>query len=191
MARRPWPLGTTLLARPMLAAACAQPADDPAPAAAVTPEAYELANIRATNIIPKSSPATLVATFEKYCLDAPHNSARIASALRAADFVAVPTSNAASITAFVVDDSRPMVMVSDDGRTCAVAAKSRTGQTARIQRMIATRFPQARPLDPGTVAANTELAVRLAGAQAGVVFLQRLAPTISNSRLILGIMRDK
>jgi|GEM_PF-987652 len=191
MAWRARPKGATLLSVPALVAACAVPAAAPDPAVpVVTAEVYELANIRAGNVVPKSSPATLVATFEKYCLEGSHAPARISRALRAADYVAVPKGKPGPITAFVVDDSRPMVMLADDGRSCAVAAASRTGQSARIQSMIASRFPQAQALDPPEVGANTELAVHVTGANAGVIFVQRLAPTVSHSRLILGIVRE-
>lgn len=155
----------------------------------VPPELFELANMRHANVVPKSSPAALVAAFEKFCLDGARNPAQAAARLRAADYVAVPQAAPNGLTAFVVDDSRPMVLVSDDGRTCAVGAAARTGQTARIRAMIAQRFPAATPLPPASVSPNTELAMQAPGADGGVIFLQRLAPTISHSRLILGIWR--
>ena len=186
---RSWPVGMALLT--VLVAACAVPTVGPDPAAAaVPPEIYELANIRPCYVVPKSSPATLVATFEKYCLDGSHDPARVAGALRAADFVAVPRAEQATVTSFVVDESRPLVMLSDDGRACAVGAVARTGQFARIQSMIASRFPGAQPLDRSTAGVETELAVQVTGSNAGVIFVSRLAPTISNSRLILGILRQ-
>ena len=183
--------GLAVLVVPVLVAACAAPQTEAAnaPRQVVAPEIYELANMRPSNIVPKSSPDTLVATFKKYCLNGAHDAAKVAASLRSADFVAVPQTGANGITAFVVDDSRPMVMVSDDGRTCAVAAESRTGQTARIRGMIAQQFPAATALDPASISPNTELAMQAPGADGGVIFLQRLAPTISNSRLILGIWR--
>ncbi|OIQ05458.1 MAG: hypothetical protein AUK60_10135 [Rhodobacteraceae bacterium CG2_30_10_405] len=175
-----------MLGLPVLLAACTAA---PAATQAVAPEVYELANMRPGNVVPKSSPAALVSAFGKYCLDGPPDPAGVAARLRAADYVAVPQTTPNGITAFVVDDSRPMVMVSDDGRTCAVGAASRTGQSARIRGLIAKRFPGATPLDPASVSPNTELAVQAPGAQGGVIFLQRLAPAISHSRLILGIWR--
>lgn len=191
MSGRAWPIRLAWLAVPAVAAACNVPGADPDPIGVpVTPDVYELANIRHSNIVPKSSPATLVATFETYCLDGPSDVQRVAAKLRAADFVAVPKDQPSAITAFVVDDSRPLVMLSDDGRTCAVVAKSRTGQTTRIQRMIASRFPGAKALDPAAVSDQIELAVQITGARAGVIFVKRLAPSISNSRLILGILRQ-
>ncbi len=165
----------------------------------VAPEVYELANIRPDNVVPKSSPSALVNTFEDFCLDGSHDPAQVAARLRRAGFVAVPkalpgapqAAQPTTITADVVDDRRPMVMISEDGRTCAVIALSRTGQTARIQEMIAQRFPSAQALDPAAISQGTELAVRVTGAGAGVLFVQRLAPTIPHSRLILGIVRER
>jgi hypothetical protein len=180
--------GKALLAVPALVAACASPGAPPARTPVATPEVFELANMRPSNVVPKSSPKALVSAFQKYCLNGPHDPARVAASLRAADFVAVPNASSNGVSAFVVDDSRPMVMISQNGRTCAVAAAARTGQTARIRSMIAGQFPQARPVDPATVSPNTELAVNAPGT--GVIFVQRLASEISNSRLILGVLRD-
>ncbi|MDP4033006.1 MAG: hypothetical protein Q8P60_09200 [Pseudorhodobacter sp.] len=180
-----------LLAVPVLVAACAAPQTEAATAQrqVVAPEVYELANMRPGNVVPKSSPTALVGAFTKYCLNGSHDPANVATRLRSVDYVVVPQVGATGISAYVVDDRRPMVMVSNDGRTCAVGAKSRTGQTARIQNMIAQRFPAATAIDPAHVSPNTELALQAPGADGGVIFLQRLAPTISHSRLILGIWR--
>ncbi|MGQ0610599.1 MAG: hypothetical protein ACT4N9_05790 [Paracoccaceae bacterium] len=179
-------------------AACTSPGTPPQPGQ-IAPELYELANIRPSNIVPKSSPSTLVKTFEAYCLDGAHDPARVGARLRSAGFVEVPTdilgqptvTQPTNVTAYAVDDTRPLVMLSSDGRTCAVAAESRTGQTARIREMIAQRFPSARPLDPSTLDPGIEIATAVTGAANGVVFVKRLAPSISNSRLILGIVRDQ
>lgn len=177
------------LAVPVLVAACAAPQTEAAtaPGQVAAPEIYELANMRPGNVVPKSSPSALMSAFTKYCLDGSRDPARVGASLRSADYVAVPQTAPNGITAFVVDDSRPMVMVSQDGRTCAVGAASRTGQTARIRSMIAERFPAATALDPASVSPNTELAMLAPGA--GVIFVQRLVTTISNTRLVLGIWR--
>lgn len=178
--------------------ACVQPTAPPKPGE-VAPEIYELANIRPSNVVPKASPSNLVNTFETFCLDGSHDPARIAERLRSASFVPLPKevpgwpslAQQTNVTAFAVDDNRPLVMLSDDGQTCAVGAESRTGQTARIQEMIAQRFPSAQALDPQTVSSGTETAFLVQGSASGVIFVQRIAPSISNSRLILGIIRDQ
>ena len=152
-----------------------------------SPEFYEFANMRASNIVPKSSAAAFVGAFERFCLDAGQDAVDTAGALRAADYVAGPRRNGDTMTAFVVDDRRPMVQISDDGRFCAVVAEARTGQSARVRRMVSRRFAGAQPLP--TNAPGTELAVRVAGDHAGLIELRRLAPADSGSRVILAILR--
>jgi hypothetical protein len=164
-------------------------AHQPASPVPVTPEVLELANMRFSNVVPKSSPAALVQTFERFCLGPQRSVAEVKAALRAADFVEVPSVQPNGVTSFVVDDRRPMVLLGDDGQLCAVGAQSRTGQTARIQSMINRRFPQAQALNPATVSKNTEYAVRTAGSDGDTIFLQRIAPFVMQSRLILGIRR--
>ncbi|MFN3293860.1 MAG: hypothetical protein ACK414_10450, partial [Gemmobacter sp.] len=60
--------------------------------------------------------------------------------------------------AFVVDDSRPAVLLGVDGRSCAVAARARTGQAQRIAAMVARRFPGAQAVDPARIGPRTESA---------------------------------
>lgn len=152
-----------------------------------TPETLELANMNPANVIPKSSPAQLVAGFERYCLDtAP---AAVPAALRGSDYVEVPRRAGGRVRSFVVDDRRPAVMLSDDGRACAVAAASRTGQTERLRAMVARRFPGAVPVDPARIGSRTEQAWAVPGAAGGIVFVQRLTAPAQPSRLILGFQR--
>jgi hypothetical protein len=155
----------------------------------VTPEVLELANMRLSNVVPKSSPAALVRSFEQFCLSQKRMPVDIKAALRSADYVEAPSVEPNGTTAFVVDDRRPMVILGDDGQLCAVGAQSRTGQTARIHRMINRRFPEAQVLEPASVSNNTEYAVRTHGAHGDIIFLQRIAPFVTQSRLILGIRR--
>ena len=154
----------------------------------VTPEVLEIANMRLSNVVPKSSPAALVQNFERFCLGG-STPASIRAALRASDYVEAPSLQPNGVTAFVVDDRRPMVMLDDAGLLCAVGAQSRTGQTARIHRMINSRFPNADVLDPASISTNTEYAVRVGGAGGDIIFLQRIAPLVTQSKLILGIRR--
>lgn len=168
-------------------AGCVPAADGTQQRPAHTAELYEFANIRESNIIPKSSPAALVKAFEKFCLDAGRDAKGVARQLRAADYVAAPNYATNGQAAFVVDDTRPMVVISDDGRFCAVVAKSRTGQTARIRSMIDQRFAGARSIAPATL--KTEILVQTSGRNAGLVTLRRLAPNLAGSRLVLAIQR--
>jgi hypothetical protein len=128
----------------------------PAPGPGAGSDAFELANLRPSNAIPKSSPARLVAGFESICLDGPADPDRAAAALRARDYV--ETRAGGQTRAFVVDDSRPAVLLGRDGRSCAVAAKARTGQTERIRTMVGRRYPKAQALDPARIGPRTERA---------------------------------
>jgi len=120
------------------------------------PEGFELANIDDANILPKSSPAQFVGAFARFCLDTAD--ADRPGALRGADYVAFGRARSASrVRTFVVDDRRPAVMLGGGG-DCAVAAEARTGQSARAARLIAERFPAARPIEPGGLGPNAETA---------------------------------
>jgi hypothetical protein len=171
-----------VLAAVLLLAACAG-------GAKAAPEIHELANIDDWNLVPKSSPARFVAGFERFCLDTPPLPATVAAALRGADYVPVPERRADGVTTFVVDDSRPMVMLLANGRGCAVAAESRSGQTERLRAMVGRRFPEATSIDPALVGRNTETAWLAPGPNGGIVFVQRLGTPSTPSRLILGIWR--
>lgn len=146
----------------LLAAGCAAPT--------VPPDTAELRNIRDSNIVPKSPPARLAATFETVCLDGPTDPNAAAAALRSMDYVEWPGAGD-GMRSFVVDDSRPAVMLDAAGRACAVAAQARTGQTERLRRLIADRFPAARalPPPPGTSEA-------WATGDGGTITLRRTAP---------------
>lgn len=102
--------------------------------------------MRPSNIVPKTTPTRLVTMFQDICLDAPATTEANAARLRAMDYVEVPARQRRAIRSFVVDDSRPAILLAADGTGCAVAAQSRTGQTERLRRLIAERFPQARPI---------------------------------------------
>ncbi|MCC0076268.1 MAG: hypothetical protein H6898_06725 [Rhodobacter sp.] len=154
-------------------------------------EVLEFANMRASNRVPKSTGTALVGAFERFCLDSGRDPAAIGAALRRADYVAAPGQSGDSATAYVVDDRRPMVQVSDDGRFCAVVAEARTGQSARIQRLVNRRFPDAQPVEPSGPA--DAFTLRVSGAHDGFVALRRQVPTptASGSRLILAIQHSQ
>lgn len=122
------------------------------------PDAFELANMRPWNTVPATSPARLVAGFEAACLDGPADPNRAAAALRARDYVETRRRPGAVTRGFVVDDTRPAVLLGADGRSCAVAAKARTGQAQRIAAMVARRFPRAQAVDPARISPRTESA---------------------------------
>lgn len=157
------------------------------PTGQLTSDIHELANIRPSNIVPKSSPKQLAGTFERFCLDGPRSAGRMESALRAADYVPVPLRNR-SIRAFVVDDKRPMVAISVSGRICTVEAESRTGQTERLRKLVADRFPNAIHYDAGELARlNLEQAWYIPSV--GKLTLKRNSSPSTPSSLIFTIWR--
>lgn len=162
----------------LLLAACS--AAPTGPFGSTGPDAYELANIAPWNVVPNSPPARFVSVFERVCLDGPRDPDAAARSLRAMDYVEVPGSG--PLRSFVVDDSRPAVMIARDGSACAVGAESRTGQTERARALVLRRFPAATPLDP------TPLGAEQAWAAGGaVIFLQRDGAPDDPARLLLAI----
>lgn len=117
----------------------------------VSSDTAELRNMWRGNLVPKSSPASMVLAFDRFCTAGPRDDA----ALRAAGYVPLPE-NTAGTRAYVIDDSRPAVAVSD--RMCLVQAESRTGQTARFQNYVAATYPGARAIDPTPLGRNIEQA---------------------------------
>ncbi|WP_323042093.1 hypothetical protein [Gemmobacter sp.] len=144
------------------------------------PEGLELANIRPSNIVPKTSPARLATMFADICLDGPADADTAAARLRAMDYVEVPARHPRAIRSFVVDDSRPAVMLGADGRSCALAAQSRTGQTERLRSLIAGRYPQATAFSAAGIEQGWVL-----GAGQGTVALRRVVRPGKPSELIV------
>ncbi|MGA1684583.1 MAG: hypothetical protein ACO38S_08740 [Gemmobacter sp.] len=145
-----------------------------APGAGQGPEAIELANIAEPNIVPKSSPAQFARAFERFCLDTPAEAR--AETLRAADYVPfAPVRASSRVRTFVVDDRRPAVMLAGEG-DCAVAAEARTGQSARVARLVAARFPAARPVEPARLGPNVEAAWLSRSGGPVILTLRQLRP---------------
>ncbi|NHF71860.1 hypothetical protein [Paracoccus xiamenensis] len=121
-------------------AACGGMADDSSFA-----ERQELANIKTKNVVPLSSGATLMNTFQTYCLNGDPSPTARAARLRAAGYV--PDGGWRNgVRRFVTDNSKPMVQLSQDGGLCGVHARARTGQDAEIRRRISMWFPEATPV---------------------------------------------
>jgi hypothetical protein len=159
----------------------------PVPGPGAGSDAFELANLRPPNAIPRTSPARLVAGFEAACLDGPADPDRAAAMLRKADYVETRRRPGARTRGFVVDDSRPAVLLGVDGRSCAVAAKARTGQTERIRAMIARRYPRAQVLDPARIGPRSESAWSTGG---GLIVLNRVVLPGRPSELLLIRLRS-
>lgn len=117
----------------------------------VSPDTAELRNMWRFNLVPKSSPALMVSAFDRFCVEGPRDDA----ALRAAGYVPLPEKTPGA-RAYVIDDRRPAVAVSD--KMCVVQAESRTGQTTRFQNYVAATYPGARAVDPAPLGQNIEQA---------------------------------
>lgn len=144
------------------------------------PETIELRAMPPALAVPATAPAALVASFESLCLDGPRAPDALAQRLRATDYVEAPQRGAGGMRSFVVEDRRPMVMLSADGTACAVAARARSGQRARIDAMMARRFPDA----PAVTVAGAEIAWH-AGPPQGVILLRRVNHPAQPSRVVL------
>ena len=119
----------------------------------VSPDAAEFANAWRSNLVPKSSPSALIGAFDRFCVSRPSN---VDATLRRAGYVPVPGSKRGDARAYIVDDRRPAVAVGD--QICMVEAKSRTGQTDRMQGYMRERFPDTRPLSVKSFGMNIEQA---------------------------------
>ena len=161
------------------------------PSPPITPESFELANIDPDNIVPKSSPAALVRAFSDFCVDQIGNLGALPDLLRSRDYVAVPKLRAnGQFLFFVVDDKRPMVMLSEGAQssTCAVAAESRTGQTNRVLSFVATEFPEARPIDPARIGPTAEAAWFI-GETTTIIFILREGTQSAPAQIVVGLTR--
>jgi len=104
------------------------------------PDAAELANIRESNIVPKSSATAFVKTFDKFCVSGPQAPATKEALLRDAGYVPLRRVRN-GVRSFASDDRRPAVIFSD--RLCMVQVRSRAGQTNRVRRYVQDSFPKA------------------------------------------------
>lgn len=121
----------------------------------ISSDEAEFANIWRANQVPKSPPEIMVRAFNSYCAPAAPRQ-ETDTALRRVGYVPVPHDRSAEVTAYVIDDIRPAVAVSD--RMCLVQAKARSGQTDRFQRYVSETFPKARALDPAPFGKSIEQA---------------------------------
>ena len=131
----------------------------------------ELANIKPSNIVPKSSPSQLVKVFDQFCTDAPRRHSEHEAALRNASYVPKQPRQISAPQVFLVDDLRPAVAVSDT--VCMVQARSRTGQTERVADYVAARFANAKPLDPAPLGHHIERAWSVSLPDAAVIATER------------------
>ncbi len=108
------------------------------------------------NQVPKATPAQMVATFDRFCVNGSRDTAQAERDLRAAEYIPLPNSRSPGARAWVEDDEAPAVALSDS--MCVVAASSRSGQTDRFRRYVADTFPRARAVDPSPLGKTIEQA---------------------------------
>ncbi|UWQ33624.1 hypothetical protein K3555_03645 [Leisingera sp. M527] len=152
------------------------------------PDAYELANIKDSNIVPKSSPTAFVKTFDKFCTKGPRDSQAAERLLRASSYVPLRRRARNGGRVYVVDDRRPAVAVSSRG--CMVQAHSRTGQTERVRRYVAAAFPSAVRVPADRLKQHRfEEAWVLSGDQHGIVATRRTVESGNHSNYALVLYR--
>ncbi|MFN3274518.1 MAG: hypothetical protein ACK41U_07590 [Paracoccus sp. (in: a-proteobacteria)] len=148
-------------------------------------ERQELANITPNLMVPATRPASLIASFKRYCVEMPSDSAARTAQLRATDYI--PMGGWINgFRSFVVADMRPMVILTEDGKRCAVRARARTGQTSAISREIARTWPAARQISPPR---RYEAAWETSPGQAEVIGLLRHAGGPSQNEITLVLTR--
>jgi len=158
------------------------------PRSAITPDMVELGNIRASHVIPKSSPRQMVKAFDSYCM-APSPAASKA-ALRKDDYVQTKdTGN--GVETFVVDDRKPAVMLVQSKRKtgCAIVVEARTGQTNRVLDYVNATFPKARALAPSSIGKKTEHAWIAQDGTGAVLFTQRSESLVGAPTYLFGVSR--
>lgn len=161
------------LAAGIVLAACAR----------TTTDSIELSNIDWWKVVPKSSPTQFSTAFERYCLA--EDVANAEAILRSSDYV--PAARQTAVQSYVVDDNRPLVMLSGVGRkyNCAVGAEARTGQLQKAQATILKHFP-------GAMQTNSEQdgsAIWAVG-KGQFAFLRRSSPLSGTPTLLFGIYRS-
>jgi len=158
---------------------------------AVNPQqAAEVENIRANNVIPKSTPKALIAGFSRFCQDNIRDLAALPAKLNRADYVEIRAPG--QFRTYIVDSKQPAVSFKASGKTahCFVAAEARTGQASAIERYVAAEHPGARELDPVTSGLPAERVWLLPDLAPTLVYLRRFGSIHGTPRLALGIIRQ-
>jgi len=144
-------------------------------AAALGPDALEIANIRHYNEVPRSSPTAMVRAFDRFCVNRPATLQASDAQLRAASYVPTRKRAGSNVRLYLVDDKRPAVAISPN--MCLVQASTRTGQTQKARDYTAKVFPDARPMSPTDFGEDIEQAWMVPGNPPAIIAtLRRLEP---------------
>lgn len=132
----------------------------------------ELGNIAPWNVVPKSSPAQLVQTFDRFCMRADTSPQAFEALARDASYVPANAYRVGAARVYLVDDRRPAIAVTDT--MCLVRAAPRTGQADSVQDYVAETYPDATPLAPASFGAGIERAWQLRIPGDAVIATRRL-----------------
>ncbi|WP_375230310.1 hypothetical protein [Roseobacter sp. S98] len=157
-------------------------------AGSVSPDAAELNNMWRANLVPKATPAQMVGTFDRFCVNGSTDPGQAERDLRAAEYIPLPNSRTPGARAWVEDDEAPAVALSDT--MCVVAASSRSGQTDRFRRYVAETFPQARAVDPTPLGNTIEQAWEIGGDAPFLIATER-TPDVDWYRYMLILYRPE
>jgi len=160
-------------------------------AAALGPDALEIANIRHYNEVPRSSPTAMVRAFDRFCVNRPATLQASDAQLRAASYVPTRKQAGSGVRLYLVDDKRPAVAISRN--MCLVQAATRTGQTEMLRAYTAKAFPDARPMSPDDFGEDIEQAWAVPGNPPAIIATQRRLEPGNRSRyaLIFYLPQDK
>lgn len=178
----------TVGASALVALSACLPADD------ARSEVYEIAGILPSNVLPQSSPASLLRTFRKVCVDS-DGVAQMEAALRSSDYVEVPArrrTRSPETRFFVVDTTAPLVGITIDEKStlCTVSAGSRTGQTNRFEDFVAEIWPEATPLAATAISPSAETAWALDSESKNIAFSLRDGPPSKPATYTIAILRQ-
>lgn len=153
-------------------------------------EAPELATLFPAHIFPGTRAGAFTAAFADHCLDHIEALSALPAHLAAADYIEI--SSDAGFRAFVTDSRKPFVAFRDGARAdhCLIAARARTGQRAAVDRMVAARYPGARPIDPAASDLPAERAWLISATPPTMIYTQSRERDFHPPRLILGIIRQ-
>lgn len=150
-------------------------------------EADELENIWRSNVIPKTTPKRFVSAFEDVCLAHIQNPDQTAAKLRADDYVEM--TGQAGFRTFVVDTKLPLISfkTAPDRLHCYASAEARTGQSARVNDLVAS-LPNARPVGPAVTKLPAEQAWLIGPGNSTLIYTMRNGSTFDHPRYVVGVI---
>ncbi len=124
-------------------------------------DTLEQATIWPGNVIPKSTPRELIATFDRFCVNGPGGVEAKETALRDAGYVPTSTTAGEARQVFVIDNRAPAIAISPN--MCIARSTARTGQTNAVNRYVSDTFPAAQQTDTSQLPVDVEQAWAIPG----------------------------